>query len=53
MKGGGRDAEFALESFIGGLDNRWRDYILVGEWRSMQHKYNIRRLSGLKDSATG
>lgn len=34
MKGGGRDAEFALESFIGGLDNRWRDYILVGEWRS-------------------
>lgn len=35
MKGGGREAGFGFESFIGELDNKWRDYI--DRWRNMHH----------------
>ena len=38
MKGGGSEAGFGSDSFIGEIDNRWRDYILGGEWRTMHHR---------------
>ena len=41
VKGGGREAGFGLEAVIGELDHRWRDYILVGEWRTYAPKIKL------------